>query len=38
MVRLLARMDLIVSAVFGGFDSESYSIDTRRTIIVARKE
>jgi len=24
--------------VFGGFDGESYSIDTRRMIIVARKD
>lgn len=37
MTRLLARVGLIVSAVFGGFDSEPYSIDTRRMIIVARK-
>jgi len=38
MTRLLARVGLIVNAVFGGFDGESYSIDTRRMIIVARKD
>jgi SAM-dependent methyltransferase len=37
MTRLLAGVGLIVNAVFGGFDSETYSIDTRRMIIVARK-
>ncbi len=37
MTRLLARVGLVVSAVFGGFDRESYSIETRRMIIVARK-
>jgi SAM-dependent methyltransferase len=38
MTRLLERVGLIVTAVFGGFDSESYSIDTRRMIIVAGKD
>ena len=37
MTRLLARVGLIVNAVFGGFDCETYSINTRRMIIVARK-
>jgi hypothetical protein len=37
MTRLLAGVGLIVNAVFGGFDGETYSIDTRRMIIVARK-
>ena len=38
MTRLLERVSLNVTAVFGGFDNEPYSIDTRRMIIVARKE
>lgn len=37
MTVLLARVGLTIRAVFGGFDSEPYSIDTRRMIIVARK-
>ena len=38
MTRLLARVGLTVNAVHGGFEGETYSIDTRRMIIVARKE
>jgi SAM-dependent methyltransferase len=38
MTRLLARVGLTVNAVFGGFEGETYSIDTRRMIIIARKE
>lgn len=37
MTRLLERVGMRVSAVFGGFDGEEYSIGTRRMIIVARK-
>ena len=37
MTRLLERVGLQVTAVFGGFDSEAYAISTRRMIIVARK-
>ena len=36
MTRLLERVGLHVTAVFGGFDSEAYAIGTRRMIIVAR--
>jgi hypothetical protein len=38
MTRLLARVGLTVNAVFGGFEGETYSIDTRRMIIIARKD
>jgi SAM-dependent methyltransferase len=38
ITRLLERVGMCVSAVFGGFDSEEYRIGTRRMIIVARKE
>jgi SAM-dependent methyltransferase len=38
MTRLLDRVGLKVTAVFGGFDNESYAIETRRMIIVARKD
>ena len=37
MTRLLERVGLTLTAVFGGFDSDTYSIDTRRMIIIARK-
>jgi hypothetical protein len=37
MTRLLERAGLRVSAVFGGFEGEEYSIGTRRMIIVAQK-
>ena len=37
MIRLLERVGLRVTAVFGGFDGEAYAIGTRRMIIVARK-
>jgi SAM-dependent methyltransferase len=37
MTRLLERVGLDVTAVFGGFDHEPYSIATRRMIIVAGK-
>ena len=35
--RLLERVGMSVTDVFGGFDGESYAIDTRRMIILARK-
>jgi hypothetical protein len=38
ITRLLERVGMRVTAVFGGFDSEEYGIGTRRMIIVARKE
>jgi SAM-dependent methyltransferase len=38
MTRMLSRAGLRVTATFGGFDGEIYSIDTRRMIIAARKE
>jgi hypothetical protein len=38
MTRMLSRAGLSVTATFGGFDAEIYSIDTRRMIISARKE
>jgi len=38
MTRLLERVGLHVSAVFGGFESEAYAIGTRRMIIIAKKE
>jgi SAM-dependent methyltransferase len=34
--RLLERVGMRVSSVFGGFEGESYAIDTRRMIIVAQ--
>ena len=37
MKRLLERVGLGVTAVFGGFDGEEYAIGTRRMVIVARK-
>jgi len=37
MTRLLERVGVGVTAVFGGFDGEVYGIGTRRMIIVARK-
>lgn len=37
MTRLLERVGLSVMAVFGGFDGESYAINTRRMIIRAQK-
>jgi len=36
-IRLLERVGMSVTSVFGGFDSESYAIDTRRMIILAQK-
>lgn len=36
-VRLLQRVGLTMTGVFGGFDNEAYSIGSRRMIIVARK-
>jgi SAM-dependent methyltransferase len=36
-IRLLQRVGLNVTAVFGGFDSEPYAIGTRRMIVVAQK-
>ncbi|MBF6569616.1 MAG: class I SAM-dependent methyltransferase [Candidatus Binataceae bacterium] len=35
--RLLERAGLGVTEVFGGFDGEAYSIETRRMIVAARK-
>jgi SAM-dependent methyltransferase len=37
MTRLLEGVNLAVSGVFGGFDGETYSVDTRRMLIVAAK-
>jgi SAM-dependent methyltransferase len=37
MMRLLERVGLRQTAVFGGFDSEPYAISTRRMIIIAEK-
>jgi SAM-dependent methyltransferase len=37
MTRLLDRVGFQVTAVFGGFEHEAYSIGTRRMIIIARK-
>ncbi len=37
MTRLLERVGIRVTAVFGGFDGEMYAIGTRRMIIVAQK-
>jgi SAM-dependent methyltransferase len=36
--RLLERVKINVTDVFGGFDGEAYAIDTRRMIIVAQKD
>lgn len=36
--RLLERVQIRVTGVFGGFDGESYSVDTRRMIIAAQKD
>jgi hypothetical protein len=36
-MRLLERVQIQVTGVFGGFDGESYSVDTRRMIVVAQK-
>lgn len=36
--RLLERVGMSVTNVFGGFDGESYGIDTRRMIILAQKD
>jgi SAM-dependent methyltransferase len=36
-VRLLERAGMTMTGVYGGFDGESYSIDTRRMIILAQK-
>ena len=36
ITRLLQHVGLSVSAVFGGFDSESYAINTRRMIVLAQ--
>jgi len=37
MTRLLERVGMRVTAVFGGFDGEDYAIETRRMIIVAQR-
>jgi len=37
MTRLLERVGMRVTAVFGGFDGEAYAIGTRRMIIVAQR-
>jgi SAM-dependent methyltransferase len=37
MTRLLERAGMRVTAVFGGFDGETYAINTRRMILCARK-
>lgn len=37
-MRLLERVGMRVTAVFGGFEGEIYGIGTRRMIVVARKE
>ncbi|HEY2104937.1 MAG TPA: class I SAM-dependent methyltransferase [Candidatus Binataceae bacterium] len=37
IIRLLQRVGLNVTAVYGGFDSEPYAIGTRRMIVVAQK-
>ena len=37
ITRLLERVGLSVTGVFGGFDSEPYAIGTRRMIILAQK-
>ena len=38
MTRLLERVGMRVTAVFGGFEGEDYGIGTRRMIIVAQKK
>jgi hypothetical protein len=38
MTRLLERVGMNVTAVFGGFEGEVYGIGTRRMIIIAGKE
>ena len=38
MTRLLTRAGMNMTAVFGGFDGETYAISTRRMIILAKKE
>jgi hypothetical protein len=38
MIRLLERVGFGNIEVFGGFDSEPYGIETRRMILIARKE
>ena len=37
MTRLLERVGMRTTAVFGGFDGEEYGIGTRRMIVVAQK-
>jgi len=37
MTRLLERVGMRVTAVFGGFEGEDYGISARRMIIVAQK-
>jgi len=37
ITRMLSRVGLAVTRTFGGFDGETYAIDTRRMIISARK-
>jgi SAM-dependent methyltransferase len=37
MTRLLERVGLLATSVFGGFEGEEYGIGTRRMIIVAEK-
>jgi SAM-dependent methyltransferase len=37
MIRLLERVGLSLTNVFGGFDNEAYAIGARRMIILARK-
>jgi 2-polyprenyl-3-methyl-5-hydroxy-6-metoxy-1,4-benzoquinol methylase len=38
ITRLLQRVGLSLSGVFGGFDSEPYAISTRRMIVLAQKD
>jgi SAM-dependent methyltransferase len=37
IARLLESVNLSLAGVFGGFDGESYAVDTRRMIVVAQK-
>jgi hypothetical protein len=37
IIRMLSQVGLSVTATFGGFNGEEYSIDNRRMIITARK-
>jgi hypothetical protein len=37
MTRLLVRVGLHVTSVFGGFEGAEYGIGTRRMIVVAEK-